>query len=305
MATHIIQTDRVTWTNIVQPTPEDMAQLGERYPQFHPLNLGDCLTDLEFPKLDHYDHYLFIVTQMPLWDKASRICRPAEVDIFISRGVLVTSHEGDLKPLNALYQRLESDPTAREEMMAHGASPLLYEVLNDLVNYCYPIVHKVNQNIRRLEENLFGPDSYDMLREVAVVRRDVIALRHILRPQLEVVRELEKGDWPFIHDDLDIYWGDISDHLAQLRSMLDEHAEVVSGLSETLDTLASHRIDEVVRLLTLVTLLSVPLTVLTTIFGMNVQLPYGTHPLPFYVINITGILITFLVIWYLRRRHWL
>lgn len=305
MATHIIQTDRVTWTNIVQPTPEDMAQLGERYPQFHPLNLGDCLTDLEFPKLDHYDHYLFIVTQMPLWDKASCICRPAEVDIFISQGVLVTSHEGDLKPLNALYQRLESDPAARAEMMAHGASPLLYELLNSLVNYCYPIVHKVNQNIRRLEENLFGPDSYDMLREVAVVRRDVIALRHILRPQLEVVRELERGDWPFIHDDLDIYWGDISDHLAQLRSMLDEHAEVVSGLSETLDTLASHRIDEVVRLLTLVTLLSVPLTVLTTIFGMNVQLPYGSHPLPFYIINITGILITFLVIWYLRRRHWL
>lgn len=305
MATHIIQTDRVTWTNIVQPTPEDIEQLGRRYPQFHPLNLGDCLTELEFPKLDHYDHYLFIVTQLPLWDRESRICRPAEVDIFITHGVLVTSHQGDLKPLNALFHRLEADPDAREAMMAHGASPLLYEVLNDLVNYCFPIVHKVNHNIRQIERNLFGSDTNNILHEVAVVRRDVIGLRHILRPQLEVVRELEKGDWAFIHEDLDIYWGDIGDHLAQLRSVLEEQTEVVAGLSETLDTLASHRIDEVVRLLTLVTLLSVPLTVLTTIFGMNVQLPYGTHPLPFYIINITGILITFLVIWYLRRRHWL
>ena len=86
MSTSIINTDRVTWTNITHPTQEDIEQLSRSYPQFHPLNLQDCLTDLEFPKLDHHDSYLFIVTQLPRWHVESLICRPAEVDIFITRG---------------------------------------------------------------------------------------------------------------------------------------------------------------------------------------------------------------------------
>ena len=102
-----------------------------------------------------------------------------------------------------------------------------------------------------------------------------------------------------------MYWDDLSDHLTRLLGMLNEHVEVISGLSDTIDTLASHHIDGVVRLLTLITILTVPLTVLSTIFGMNVALPYGNHPLPFYLINIVGIVLTAGVIWYLHRRNWI
>lgn len=305
MSTTIINTERVTWTNIVKPTQADMDQLRERYPQFHPLNLNDCLTESEFPKLDHYDDYVFLVTQFPRWDPSSLICQPAEVDIFITKGVLVTSHQGTLKPLNDLFDSIQADPVASEKLMEHGASPVLYEILNVLIQYCYPILHKVNQKIRHIEHDLFSADTSHILQEVALARRDVISLRHILAPQIKVVYELEKGDWHFIHDDLNIYWGDIGDHLAQIGSMLDEQREVIAGLSETIDTLASHRIDEVVRLLTLVTLISVPITVIATVFGMNVALPYGSHPIPFYAINATAVLITVLVLWYLKRKHWL
>ena len=189
--------------------------------------------------------------------------------------------------------------------MEHGASPVLYEILNVLIQYCYPILHKVNQKIRHIEHDLFSADTPHILQEVALARRDVISLRHILVPQIKVVYELEKGDWHFIHDDLNIYWGDIGDHLAQIGSMLDEQREVIAGLSETIDTLSSHRIDEVVRLLTLVTLASVPITVIATVFGMNVALPYGSHPVPFYAIITIATLITVIVVWYLRRKHWL
>jgi magnesium transporter len=189
--------------------------------------------------------------------------------------------------------------------MTHGASPLLYEVLNALVQYCFPILHKVNQKIRHIEHNLFSADTSKILQEVALARRDIISLRHILIPQIPVISSLEKGEWHFIHDDLDIYWGDIGDHLAQIKASLDEQREVIAGLSETIDTLSSHRIDEVVRLLTLVTLISVPITVIATIFGMNMELPYGSHPLAFYAVNALAIVVTILFIWYLQRKHWL
>lgn len=263
------------------------------------------MNDLEFPKLDHHDDYVFLVMQFPHWDEESLICRPAEIDIFITKGVLVTSHHADIKSLNDLFDSLQRDPALRGQMMADGASPLLYEVLNSLVQYCYPILHKVNQKIRHIEHNLFSEDTSHILQEVALARRDVIALRHILIPQIKVIEALEKGDWHFIQGNLDIYWGDVGDHLAQIKSSLDEQREVVAGLSETIDTLASHRIDEVVRLLTLVTLVSVPITVIATIFGMNMDLPYGSHPLSFYAVTALGIFVTIVFIWYLRRKHWL
>jgi magnesium transporter len=304
MSTTVLTHGRVTWTNIIQPTRHELNQLGERYPQFHPLNLHDCLTPLEFPKLDHHDDYIFIVAQLPSWDPKEQLSRPCEVDIFVARGVLVTVHQGELKPLNELFARAQADEVAREALLGRGASPLLYDLLNAMVDYCYPILHKVNHNIRHIERNLFQSNTQHILSEVAIIRRDVIALRHILRPQLDVVRELERGDWPFIHEDLNLYWGDISSHLAQQRAMLDEHFDVINGLSDTIHTLASHRIDEVVRLLTLITILTVPLTLLSTIFGMNVQLPYGAHPLPFFAINALGIVVTIVLLWYLRQRGW-
>jgi magnesium transporter len=305
MTTTILTNGRVTWTNITQANQTDLDELHAKYPQFHALHLHDCVTDLEFPKIDDEDSYLFIVIHIPWLDTTEHLYHAAEVDIFVASGTLVTSHADFLDPLNEMFVQAQVDITVREQLMGGGASPLLYELLKRLISSCYPSLHEVNHKIHHIEDNLFNNDTPHILREIAEVRRDVIALRHILRPQLEIMRHLEKGNWPFIQGKLDPYWGDIGDQVAQLQARLEEHNEVLSSLSDTIDTLASHRIDEVVRLLTVVTLLTVPLTVLSTIFGMNVQLPYGGHPLPFYLINVIGVVTTALVIWYLRYRRWL
>lgn len=288
------------------PSPADIHQLRTRYPQFHPLNLQDCLNDLEFPKIDHHDDYLFIVIQLPHWDAEEKISRPSEVDIFICQGTLVTAHTGDLKPVNELFVHAQKDEAFRQQLMGRGASPLLYDVLRALIEYCYPIMHKVNQNIRHIEHHLFHAETEHILHDIAIVRRDVIALRHILRPQCDIINTLEQGNWPFIHDDLALYWSNLGDHLAKLKATLDEQMDVVNGLSDTIDTLASHRIDGVVRILTLITILTAPLTLLATVFGINVDLlPQKFHPLLFVSVNIIGIALTLILLHYLYRRNWL
>ncbi len=305
MSTTILTHDGVTWTDIVQPTPEDIEELAARYPQFHPLNLQDCLTEREIPKLDHHDDYLFLVVHLPFWDAGERISRPAEVDIFVAQGVLVTSHRGELKPLVELFANAQADASRRAELMGQGASPMLHFMLNMLVDYCFPIVRRVGKNLRNIEAAMFRSDMRPMLHEVAVVRRDIITLRSILKPQLDIIGMLIRGQWPFIHQELDPYWGDIGDHLAQLCSILDEYAEVVGGLSDTIDTLASHRIDEVVRLLTIVTILTLPITVPATILSMNIVMPMAQHPLLFYGVVGLGLGLAAFLIWYRRRRSWL
>jgi magnesium transporter len=305
MPSTILTQGRVTWTNILNPAAEDLQDLSARYPQFHALNLQDCLTELEIPKLDHHDDYLFLVVQFPQWVSPGEIPQPAEVDIFVSRGTLVTSHHRQLPSLDKLFSEVEMDETVRAQRMGSGASPLLHQVLDGLVNDCYPLVYKLDRRIRHIEENLFDTKTRQVLSEIAQTRRTIIALRHILYPQIEIVRALERGNWPFIHDELDLYWGDLGDHLAQLCAILDQHAEVVAGLSETVDTLASHRIDEVIRLLTVVTILTLPLTLLATVLGMNILIPFMGHPLPFYLVLGAGTALTVVLAWYLNRNKWL
>jgi magnesium transporter len=305
MPTQILTHDRVTWTNIINPTEDDVHQLATRYPQFHELNLQDCLTESEFPKLDHQDDYLFLVAHMPVRNERTHIPRLAEVDIFITRGNLVTSHRGEIEALTGLWESAQTSAAERMKLMGHGASPLLYELLNALVNDCMPLIERMDRDIRHIEENLFSNDTRHILDEIAVIRRELIATRRILHPQVETIRQLAEGRWPFIHEELDPYWGDISDHLSQLGWTLDEQMEVVNGLANTIDTLASHRIDEVVRLLTVVTVITLPLTLLATIFGMNVALPFAEHPLLFFLIITLGLVVTMWLVRYLRRHRWM
>ena len=297
--------NQVTWLNIVDPSPEDIRQLAARYPDFHPLNLQDCLTELEFPKLDHHDDYVFLVLQFPYWDAGEKISRPAEVDIFVSKGLLVTSHRNELKPLREMFEIVQTDEQSRQRWMNHGASPLLYHLMDSLVEYCYPIVHRVHQNLHLVEEQMFHSTPRQILQDVAVYRRDIISLRSILKPQRDVVSGLIRGSWPFIHEDLDPYWGDINDHLSQLCSLLDEYSEVVNGLADTVDTLASHRIDGVVRVLTIVTVLTLPITVLSTVFSMNVSLPFSEHPMLFFLVVGLGVVLTVFLLWYFRKQKWI
>lgn len=305
MSTHILTHNNVTWTNIIRPSMEDIQALGDRFPSFHPLNLKDCLTDLEYPKLDHYDSYLFLVVQMPYWDPKEQISRLSEIDIFISHNQLITVHRAELKTLVDMFTQAETDENQRAEWMGNGASPLLYHLLNALVDYCFPIAHKVNQNLHHIEENMFHNDIQQLLHEVALLRRDIIVLRSIFKPQYENIQTLIRGNWDFIQEHLDPYWGDIGDHLAQLCLLMDQYIEVINGLSDTIDTLASHRIDEVVRLLTITTVLTLPATLLATIFGMNIVMPGSSHPMLFFAIILLSILLTFWLVWYLRSRRWL
>jgi magnesium transporter len=189
--------------------------------------------------------------------------------------------------------------------MGRGASPLLYDLLERLVDQAAPDVKRLDHDLQHIETHLFGNDTRHILNEIAVARRDLIALRHILKPQLPVIQTLASGNWPFIHDDLTLYWHKLSGRLAQLQAQTEEDIEVVSGLSETIDTLASHRIDEVVRVLTVFTVLTLPLTLLATVFGMNVVLPFKDHPLAFFVLIGAAVGLTAALLWYLRSRKWL
>jgi magnesium transporter len=295
----------VTWVNITTPTPDDIARLHETYPQFHPLNLEDCLNPNERPKLDDYADHLFIVVQFPIWDKVNRISRPSEVHLFVSTGYVVSVHENVLKPLIKLFEECQDNQETRDATIGVGTGHLMHSILDALVDYIDPILSKVDGKIQAIEEDLFDEDIRRTIHDISFVRRDVIALRRIIRPQISVMYSLEHEDRPYIKEELDVYFGDILDHLEKASDIIEEDAEVLTSLADTNDALASYRTNEVIRILTIISVVILPLTLIAGLYGMNVRLPFGEHPNAFWIMVGMMTFVTVTMLLAFRRRRWL
>lgn len=300
---------RVTWVNVVHPTPDDVDELRRIYPYIHPLNLEDVQSLIERPKIDEDEDYLFVVMHFPLFDARQALTRPREVDFFVGRGYVVTIHDGTLKPLTTLWTRCEMDETQRERIMGRGANHTFYIIVDQLVDYVLPILRKVDTNIRELEEEIFKANSRDIIRSISLLRRDIIALRRIIRQQVPIVEQLERVEHPIIHEDLEEYFGDIADHLYKARDIVDEDFEIINTLADTADTLASHRINDVMRILTVISVIMLPLTFVTSFYGMNIPLPgmaeFAQNDNAFWLLTVLMLVLAVALLVYFRRRGWL
>lgn len=306
MSYRVIRHNRVTWIDVVRPTVEDINFLGQNYP-FHPLSLEDCLSRIERPKIDEYDDedYLFIVMHFPIYDPARQVSRASEVDFFIGTGYVITLHDGVLQPLINFFQDAYENEETRNRFMNRGASVLLHAIIDRLVDYLFPVLYKVDGRIRDIEEDIFTEDIRQTMEEISLVRRDLIALRRIIKPQVSIVANLGRIDRPYIHEELDDYFDDILDHLNKARDIIDDNYEVVAGLSDTSDTLASYRLNEVIRILTVISVIMLPLTLVSGIYGMNVALPLGEVPFAFLIILALMISMATGMLVYFRHRRWL
>ncbi len=295
---------QVTWVDIRHPTEEDVQYLRAHY-SFHPLDLEDCLSRVEHPKIDEYEDYLFLVMHFPLFDRQRQVTRPSEVDFFIGANYLITIHDGVLKPLIQLFDRCQEDEETRQRYMGKGAGHLLYSILDILVDSLFPMLNKIGGHLRQIEEDMFTENVREIVQRISLVRRDIIAMRRVIRPQLSVVAALEKGERPFLQEDLEVYWGDVADAFRRAWDILENYSEVIEGLADTSDSVTSYRINEVMRTLTVISVIMLPLTLLSGIYGMNVILPLATYPWAFFLILGMMAATALVMLWVFRRRGWL
>jgi len=305
MALESLVHDNLTWTNIEKTTSEETGYLREHYPFFHPLDLEDCLSKIERPKIDEYENYLFIVMHFPVFDKMTRRLGSSQVAIFVGQNFLVTVSDGSLKPLVQDFAGCQQNQEFRERFMGRGSNYLLYEVIDSLVDYCFPILDKESQNIERVEERIFEEDARKMMREISIIRRNLINLRRIIRPQMAVIASLERKDWEFLRGDMDVYWGDVSDHTAQIWDRLQDLREVIEGLGDTIDSLTSHSLNEVMKYLAIIAITFGSLEAISGIYGMNIPLPLAGSPFAFLIIlGIMG-LVSGIMFLFFRKARWL
>lgn len=299
---------KLTWIYSEKPSRNEVKFLEQHF-NFHPLNLDDVLSRAQRPKIDEYEDHLFIVLHFPVFDKENRITRPSEVDIFIGENYVVTVHcFANLKPLAKFFRECQIHEKSRQTYLGRSSSFLLYHILDRLVNYCFPILGKITGNIDDIEDVIFTKAVPETVRRISLIRRDLISFRRVIRPQIPVIETLEREDYPFFKEEQEVYFGDIGDHVRKIWDELEDYKEVVDGLAETSNWLTSHRIQEIMRVLTIVMAILAPPTLLSGILGMNVPLPGGVESgslLPLGILLSVMALISAGMFVYLRRRKWL
>ncbi|HHE42086.1 MAG TPA: magnesium transporter [Dehalococcoidia bacterium] len=303
-----ISEGKLSWIYIERPTEAEGQYLAEKF-GFHPLEIDDVLSRAQRPKIDEDDDYLFIVMQFPVFDKTTHITRPSEVDIFIGEDFVVTVHcGGDLKPLSKFFHECQEREDSRQAYLGRSSGYLLYHIIDRLVNYCFPILNRIIDNIDDIEDVIFTEAVPETVKNISLLRRDLISFRRVIRPQIAVIETLENEDYPFFKEEQEIYFGDIADHVRKIWDGLEDCKEVVDGLAETSNWLTSHRIQEIMRVLTIITVVLAPLTLVSGIYGMNVPLPGGVDRGPFLPLGLILAGMTAIagaMLGYLRHRKWL
>lgn len=303
-----ISEGKLTWIYIEKPSEAEGHYLADKF-GFHPLEIDDVLSRAQRPKIDEDDDHLFIVLQFPVFDKENRMTRPSEVDVFIGEDYVVTVHcNGDLKPLSKFFRECQIREESRTAYLGRSSGYLLYHIIDRLVNYCFPIVNRITDNIDDVADIIFSEAVPETVRTISLLRRDLISFRRVIRPQINVIETLEQEDYPFFKEEQEVYFGDIADHIRKIWDSLEECKEVVDGLAETSNWLTSHRIQEIMRVLTIITVVLAPLTLISGIFGMNVYLPGGiergsmvSFEWIFGIMTACGLG----VFAFLRHRHWI
>jgi magnesium transporter len=302
----------LTWVNIERPTRREMDYLAQNYP-FHPLDLDDCLSKVQLPKIDEYESYLFIILHFPVFEHATRITKPSQVSIFLGKDFLITVHSGDLKPFAALPTRCQQDDKVCEGYMGKDSGYLMYRIVDVLVDYCFPMVRKTLYNLDEIEDKVFD-DKVNASRDVAILRRDISAQRRIIGPIKGVVGDLERKAQRFTEADLKVYFGDINDHLARLWSNLDECHETIDIYKDTDFLLSQERTNRILSILTIIFTISIPFTVIGAVYGMNINLPGGTETGVWtawgaYTTLVIALLVSglpvLIMVWLFRRWRWI
>ena len=273
-----IQGEKFVWVDLQNPDRTDVEKLAKTY-NFNTLNIEDCVTKFELPKLDSYDNHFFVILHFPPLSQKIGISKNSQLSIFVGKDFLVTVHQGDLKPLVELAEicKTNSDQQKKEKLLGKSPGFLLHEIIDVLVDDLLHTSRKIIANLDEIEDRVFD-ETKPVARSIALLRREINRLRRIVNPLKRFVLEVAKNIKRFSDrgdEELTLYFDDVIDHIDKVIETLEESRETMEIYKDTDFVLSTEKTNKVLAVLTIIFTLAIPSTVIGTFYGMNVNLPGG------------------------------
>jgi magnesium transporter len=290
------------WVDLSAPTIPELLILSESF-SFHPLSVEDARADLQYPKIEAYDGYLYVILHGIDFHAGDKGIATHDVDFFLGANYLVTVHDGHAVSITGLAASVVRNP----KLMNEGPVSLFHRLVDSMVDHYRPEIEKLEARIDELEDAVFEHPSPTLVRDILLVKREVAGLRRVVIPQRDVVARLARRDYVDISTDMSFRFRDVFDHLVRIADDATIFQDRVTGVLDAHLTSASNRLNEVMKVLTVMSTIFMPLTLLSGLWGMNIGLPRfpGSDAAQFWwlsgimTIVIAGMLAAF------RARKWI
>jgi magnesium transporter len=272
----IISYNNLTWIDLEDPRPSDIVFLQENF-NVHPLAIEEFATPTYRARATRYSNCLFLTIHIPLYNKEKRTTYAGEIDILVTKTHLVTGHQNQIFQLTNFFEKLENSVGQRRLHMNETPTHLLYEIFNLLTESCFPRLDHITQNIDSIQEGIFNGNEKKMVREISVLKRDVLNFRRTLMPQRSIIESIINQGKDLTPAEIKPYFQDLIGTNIRLWNMLESAKETIASLEETNNSLLSYQINSKMRIITIFSATIIPATLYTSILSMNVKTPFATN----------------------------
>jgi len=302
-----IKTKKVIWNHISKPNTKNIEELKKEY-DFHPLDLEDCLVKIQRPQISEYPHYIFFILTFPVYNSKTKEIESGEVDFFIGSKFLVTISDGAIPIIDDFFNELENNEYSKERYMS-GTHPiyLLYEILHRLQNYTFPMLDHISMDIEGIEKRIFNGSEKTLVKEILYIKRNIVDFRRIMQAHKNIIRKLMNTHTKFfMHNKTNVYFSNILDKTKDIWDILETQKENINAFQETNESLISYRLNDIMRILTVISVILIPANLIASIFGMNAEfMPFIGHRFDFYAILSIMLILMISFMIYFRKKTWL
>lgn len=289
------------------PEPEVLKRLGQAF-DLHPLALEDVINSGQRPKVDVFDHQLFVVLSLPQWVNGILIID--QVSLFLGKDYIVSFYSGQNDPFHIVRERLRNNHGGK--VRSQDIDYLFYLLLDLVVDQGFPVLEHLGEWIERIEEKLMNDPRQAVLSSVHTLRRNLLNIRRMLWPQREVINLLLRDEHSFIRQGTKIFLRDCYDHTIQIMDLIESYRDMAGSMTDLYLSSTSHRLNEIMRTFTFISTLFIPPTFLVGVYGMNFENPKSPWAMPelhwyYGYPMVWGIIILMVVgmLFYFKRRKWL
>jgi magnesium transporter len=290
------------WLDIQQPEEHDLEPLLEERFGFHELAAEDTLSPNTLPKYDAFGDYDFFIFRAVDVDIAAHGSQTYKLAAFLSRNFLITVHRDTMRPVDDVCNRLPADT----RLLGNGTDFLLYSIVDQMVDAHFPLLEHIEESVDDLQESIFHDAQPSHLDELLHLKRDINVLRRQSLPQRELLNQISRGDAAFVQRQHLIYFRDLYDHMFRISETIDVERDMMAGTMEAYLSVVANRTNEIMKVLTILSTIMLPLTVIAGVYGMNFEhIPelhwrYGY----LFALSLMAVTTTVLLLWF-RRRGWI
>jgi len=272
--TEIIKSKKLSWLNIIDASEKEIAYLKKKF-KFNQLDLNDSYSHkhAQRPKLIIRPNYIFIILLFPVFNRSTREIKTAEIDIFVTKDHLITLHYNQLKPFRNFFKSVKESKKERELYLNQSTSMLLYELLDNLYVSIFPMIDHISVNINNVEKNIFEYQPRETVQEVLIIKRNIIHLRRIMQVHKNVLKKIAHSRTPFFNKSgqSTIFFNDLISYTKNIWDLLENHRQTIIALEDTNNALLTFRTNDIMRTLTIFSVIIFPLTLIATLFAIDAK----------------------------------